>query len=174
MTRRFAAPLALLPLALALAACKPAAEPAAEPAAAPAATAEAPAAPVESGSVAGTDATAVVHHDQPDPAGFDRKAFAGAFAGIVPCADCPGIETRLAIRADGTFTLDETYQERGAGSRTTGTWTLHADGRRLLLDPDAKDAADRRFEIMSKDEIRMLGADGSPIASELNYSLRRG
>ncbi len=170
MTRRFAAPLALLPLALALSACKPAAEPASTPAA----KAKAPAAPVESGSVVGTDATAVVHHDRPDPAGFDRKAFAGAFAGIVPCADCPGIETRLAIRADGTFTLDETYQERDTGNQTTGTWTIDADGRRLLLDPDAKDAADRHFEIVSKDEIRMLGADGGPIASELNYSLRRG
>lgn len=170
MTRRFTAPLALLPLALALAACKPAAEPAATSAATP----EAPTAPVESGSVVGTDATAVVNHDQPDPAGFDRKAFAGSFAGTVPCADCPGIETHLAIDADGTFELDETYQDRDAGVRTTGTWTIDADGKRLLLDPDTKDAADRHFEIVSKDEIRMLGADGSRIASELNYSLRRG
>ena len=170
MTRRFAVPLALLPLALALAACKPAAE----PASAPTAKAEAPAAPVESGSVAGTDATAVVNHDRPDPAGFDRKAFAGAFAGTVPCADCPGIETHLAIDADGTFKLDETYQDRDTGNRTTGTWTVDADGKRLLLDPDTKDAADRRFEIVSKDEIRMLDVDGNPIASELNYRLRRG
>ncbi len=170
MTRRIAAPLALLPLAFVLAACKPAAE----PASAPAAAAEAPAAPVESGSVAGTDATAVVHHDRSDPAGFDRKAFAGTFAGTVPCADCPGIETHLAIDADGTFELDETYQDRDSSSQTTGTWTIDADGKRLLLDPDTKDAADRRFEIVSKDEVRLLDSDGNPIASELNYSLRRG
>ena len=49
-----------------------------------------------------------------------------------------------------------------------------ADGKRLLLDPDTKDAADRRFEIVSKDEVRMLDTEGKPIASELNYSLRRG
>lgn len=170
MTHRLPTTFALLPLALVLAACKPAAEP--EPAIA--AAAEAPAAPVESGSVAGTDATAVVHHDRPDPAGFDRKAFAGTFAGTVPCADCPGIETHLAIDADGTFRLDETYQDRDSSRQTTGTWTIDADGKRLLLDPDTKGAADRHFEIVSKDEIRMLGADGSPIASELNYSLRRG
>ena len=170
MTRRIAAPLALLPLALVLAACKPAAD----PVPADAAPAEAPAVPVESGSVAGTDATAVVDHERPDPAGFDRKAFAGSFAGTVPCADCPGIETHLAIDADGTFELDETYQDRNSSSQTTGTWTIDADGKRLLLDPDAKDAADRHFEIVSKDEIRMLDVDGNPIASELNYSLRRG
>lgn len=166
MTRRFAVPLALLPLALALAACKPAAE----PAAAPAATAEAPTAPVESG----TDAAAVVHHDRPDPAGFDRKAFAGTFAGTVPCADCPGIETHLAIDADGTFRLDETYQDRDSRRQTTGTWTIDAGGKRLLLDPDTKDAADRRFEIVSRNEVRLLDTEGRPIASGLNYSLRRG
>ena len=170
MTHRLPTTFALLPLALVLAACKPAAE----PAPATTATAEAPTAPVESGNVAGTDATAVVHHDRPDPAGFDRKAFAGTFAGTVPCADCPGIETHLAIDADGTFRLDETYQDRDAGVQTTGTWTIDADGKRLLLDPDTKDAADRHFEIVSKDEIRMLDVDGNPIASELNYSLRRG
>ena len=170
MIRRIAAPIALLPLALALAACKPAAE----PAPAPATTAEAPATPVESGSVVGIDATAVVNHDRPDPAGFDRKAFAGRFAGTVPCADCPGIDTHLAINADGTFTLEETYRDRGAGHKSTGTWTIEADGKRLLLDPDTKDAADRHFEIVSKDEVRMLDTEGKPIASELNYSLRRG
>jgi len=125
-------------------------------------------------SVAGTDATAVVNHDRPDPAGFDRKAFAGAFAGTVPCADCPGIETHLAIDADGTFRLSETYQGRGNSSETTGTWTIDAGGKRLLLDPDTKDADDRHFEIVSKDEVRMLDGEGNPIASEHNYSLRRG
>lgn len=169
MPRRIAAPLVLLPLALAIAACKPAADPA--PNAAPA---EAPAVPVESGSVAGTDATAVVNHDRPDPAGFDRKAFAGTFAGTVPCADCPGIETHLTIDADGTFRLGETYQERDGSSETTGTWTIDAGGKRLLLDPDTKDADDRHFEIVSKDEVRMLDSEGNPIASEHNYSLRRG
>ena len=170
MTRRIAAPLVLLPLALALAACKPAAE----PAPAPAAPAEAPAVPTESGSVAGTDATAVVHHDRPDPAGFDRKAFAGTFSGTVPCADCPGIDTRLEIRADGTFRLSETYQDRDGTADTAGTWTIDADGKRLQLDPDSKDGADRWFEIVSKDEIRQLDTEGKPIESTLNYSLSRG
>ncbi|MCW5568216.1 MAG: copper resistance protein NlpE N-terminal domain-containing protein [Dokdonella sp.] len=170
MIRRIATPLALLlPLALALSACKPAAEPA--PVAAPA---EAPALPAESARIADTDATAVVHHDRPDPAGFDRKAFAGTFSGTVPCADCPGIETHLTINADGSFTLAETYQERDSGDSTSGTWTIDADGRRLLLDPDTKDAADRWFEIVSKDEVRMLDSEGEAIESPLNYSLRRG
>ena len=172
MTRRIVRGLALFPLALALVACKPAAEPAAD---APAAVPEdAAAAGTPAPAVDGTDATAVVHNPPRDPAGFDRKAFAGTFAGTVPCADCPGIDTRLDIAADGTFTLSETYQERDTAFETRGTWTLDADGTRLLLDPDTKDGTDRHFGIVSKDEIRMLDAEGKPAASGLNYSLRRG
>ena len=111
---------ALVPFSLlsafALAACTP--EPDAAPAAA-APKAEAPALPADP-LLAGTDASAVIRHDTPDPAGFDRKAFAGTFAGILPCADCPGIETSVEIRADGTFSQAEVRQ--GAKSTpTTGT-----------------------------------------------------
>jgi len=169
MPRRPASVLVLIPLALALAACKPAADPA--PGAPPADTV---AAPAQAGAVAGTDATAVVNHERPDPAGFDRKAFAGSFAGTLPCADCPGIDMRIDIEADGSFRASETYQDRDTTVEIAGTWTIDADGRRLLLDPDSKDEADRHFEIVSKDEIRMLDTEGKPVESALNYSLRRG
>ena len=98
----------------------------------------------------------------------------GSYDGTLPCADCPGIDTLVEIHADGTFKLRETYQERGAPINSAGTWTIDADGKHLLLDPDRKDADDRHFEIVSKDEVRMLDTEGKPIASELNYSLRRG
>ena len=46
-------------------------------------------------------------------------------------------------------------------------------GQRLLLDPDSKDEPDRLFQIVSRDELRMLDSDGQPVDSPLNYSLRR-
>lgn len=159
-------------LAFALAACAP------EPAPAPpeenageAAGKAAEAAPVDP-LLAGTDASAVVRHEASDPAGFDRKAFAGSFAGVLPCADCPGIETSLDIHADGSYALAET--RRGGGTvRTTGTWTVEADGAGLLLDPDSKEAQDRRFALVSRDEIRALDAAGSAPRGNGNTSLRR-
>lgn len=160
-------------LTLVLAACAPDPEPV-PPAGdaagvADKATAEAPADPL----LAGTDASAVVRHEARDPDGFDRKAFAGSFAGILPCADCPGIEMQLEIDADGGFLLRETYQERDTSVGTRGTWTVAADGQRLLLDPDAKEKDDRAFRIVSSDELRLLGSEGQAIDSALNYSLRR-
>ncbi len=160
----------LLPalLALVLAACSPEPAPAvAPPATGAAKDAESMAADPQ---LAGTDASAVVRHEPRDPEGFDRKAFAGRFSGILPCADCPGIETTLEIRADGTYALAETRSGDEA-IRVTGTWTLDADAAGLLLDPDSKDAPDRRFELVSRDEIRALDVPAGQAGA--NTSLRR-
>lgn len=105
---------------------------------------------------------------------IDMKRFPGTFGGILPCASCPGIETRLELDADGPFTLTETYQdETGAPVVTQGTWTVEDGGTRVLLDPDSKSEQDRSYGIVSNDEIRQLGLDGKPIESRLDYSLRR-
>ncbi|WP_457020043.1 copper resistance protein NlpE N-terminal domain-containing protein [Luteimonas sp. A482] len=164
---RALAPLSIL-IVVALAACAP------EPDAAPApatSKVEEPALPADP-LLAGTDASAVIRHDATDPAGFDRKAFAGTFAGILPCADCPGIETSVEIRADGTYSQAE-VQQGAEAARATGTWTVNADGSQLLLDPETKQADDRRFAIVSRDEIRLLDADGAPLAGDGYTSLRR-
>ena len=159
-------------LALALAACAPDSATAPDPGTTTEAAKSTEAAAADP-MLEGSDASAVVRHDPRDPAGFDRKAFAGRFAGILPCADCPGIEMQLEIAADGTFALRETYQERGTTTETRGTWTVDEAGMRLLLDPDTKEDADRAFTIVSRDEVRALDPAGQPVDSTLNYSLRR-
>lgn len=144
---------------LALAGCKPQA-----PAESPAPAAE-PAAATQPAPVA----------DAPRPvAAFDAKAFAGTFAGTLPCADCPGIDTRVVLAADGTYTITESYQERSAPElKGDGTWTVEEDNRRLRLDPNSKSDNDRLFAILSQDEIRQLDLEGKPIDSALPYNLKR-
>ena len=144
-------------MTVALAACKPQAEPAAPAPAEPAAPAAAPVA----------DAT-------PAPVAFDAKAFAGTFSGTLPCADCPGIDTKIALATDGTYTVEETYQDRKDGHfKGDGTWTAEADGKRIRLDPNSKSDEDRMFEVISNDEIRQLDIEGKPIESSLPYNLKR-
>lgn len=167
----------LLPLALMLAACQPSTDTPA-PAGAGSGTDEAdglmPNAEADIDPLlAGSEATAVVHHARPDPAGFDRKAFAGAFSGALPCADCPGIDARLEIAEGGTFALNERRRGDDAARDTIGTWTIDAAGTHLLLDPDDKDAPDRHFEVVSNDELRALDASGDPLAGTDNAGLRR-
>lgn len=160
----FAAPL----LAIALAGCKPAADAdkaadAETAVAADAAATDAPmAAPATDPLLEGSDATAIVHHDQPDPQGFDRKAFAGTFS-----AD--GIS--LEIASEGGFALTET-SAAGEATTTQGTWSVDDAGKRLLLDPGTKEATDRHFDIVSGDELRAVDAAGKPLDDAA--PLRRG
>ncbi|WP_242106911.1 copper resistance protein NlpE [Luteimonas aquatica] len=164
--------IALCSLLVATAACKRdgAEAPAAPPADAAAAPADANAAAEDAHR---TDVISEVDHATP-PADFDVKGFAGVFAGTLPCADCPGIDTRLELKADGTYALRETYLERKAEPlKSDGTWTLEAANKHIRLDPNSKDEQDGQFEILGKDELRKLDIEGKPIESSLPYNLKR-
>ena len=45
--------------------------------------------------------------------------WAGTYEGVLPCADCPGIQTRLVLLADGQFELSTRYIDRQATPTTT-------------------------------------------------------
>lgn len=108
------------------------------------------------------------------PSSFDIKRFAGSFSGTLPCASCPGIDTRIELKPDGSYALDETYQDEKDGNfKSDGTWAAEEDGKHLRLDPNSKTDDDRLFEVVNNDEIRMLDQEGKTVASELNYSLVR-
>jgi uncharacterized lipoprotein NlpE involved in copper resistance len=56
--------------------------------------------------------------------GSSIAALSGVYQGMLPCADCMGIETTLTLRPDGTFTLRRQYQkdEVFTAPLETGTW----------------------------------------------------
>jgi uncharacterized lipoprotein NlpE involved in copper resistance len=39
-------------------------------------------------------------------------SWAGTYEGVLPCADCPGIRTRLLLQSDGRFELSTQYIDR--------------------------------------------------------------
>jgi hypothetical protein len=102
--------------------------------------------------VAGTDAIAAVETTMADAnvqqaagaaaAAFDSKGFAGEFGGDGGA--------RLMIGADGTYALND------GSLASSGTWTLEADGGHILLDPDSKAEPDRRYVLVSNDELRAV------------------
>ena len=141
-------------LALLLAGCNRPAEPAAPVADAATPAAQEPIqAPIPPDAVAdptaGTDAIAVIDHGSPvtDDAAFDTKAFAGTF---------DAESTSLAINADGSYTLTVHAESANANLTSRGTWTVQADGREILLDPEDKSEPDRRFQIVSNDRLRAV------------------
>lgn len=147
---------------LAVAGCKP--HPPAEPAQMPA----------DSAAQTPAVTAAAPMADQPKPALFDAKAFAGTFSGTLPCADCPGIDTTLELKADGSYQLNEIHHgQKNDAQAFDGTWTAEANDQHVRLDPNSKREDDRLYEIVSNEEIRMLGKDGQPAADTLNHSLKR-
>jgi copper homeostasis protein (lipoprotein) len=50
----------------------------------------------------------------PDPAHYARNSldWAGIYHGVLPCADCPGIDTVVTLTMDGTYRLQTRYIDR--------------------------------------------------------------
>lgn len=108
--------------------------------------------------------TSAMNYEQP------LQAMQQSFSGIVPCADCSGIETSLFLQQDGTYVLQETYLGAKNGDlvfASYGSWARTAD--KLVL-TDSK--GEKRYFHPEGDNLAMLDASGSPIVSQFNYVLK--
>ncbi|RKQ70430.1 META domain-containing protein [Oceanibaculum indicum] len=98
----------------------------------------------------------------------------GNYAGVLPCADCPGIKHGLTLRPDQSYALRRTYLERNLSEESIGRW--HADPARRTLILGSEEAGTPevlRLEIMGNGTLRLLDRTGQPIASTLPYELTR-
>jgi len=111
----------------------------------------------------------------------------GTFEGILPCADCQGIKTELALYQDAansennTYTLKETYLGNQTGDTSfssSGKWDIlrgikgNPDAIVYFLNYDEPEES-RYFLKRSKDSILMLDKEQQIISSSLNYGLVR-
>ena len=68
------------------------------------------------------------------------KKHVGEFSGKLPCADCPGIETKLTLNEDGSFLLDETYLEKKDGQfNAKGSYEVSEDGAFVTIKEEGND-----------------------------------
>lgn len=59
----------------------------------------------------------------------------GSYQGVVPCADCPGIETKLTLNNDNTYELSVLYQDREkTPTLTKGRFSFDQTGSIITLD----------------------------------------
>lgn len=88
-------------------------------------------------------ATASVASDAPPaepamPGGHNSRNaldWAGTYSGTVPCASCPGIETVITLREDGTFERALLYiDEAPVPTTDSGTFTWNEAGGKITLD----------------------------------------
>jgi len=88
--------------------------------------------------------------------------------GVLPCADCEGIETSLFLEKDGTWVMNQHYQGAKAPSTfaSYGTWARTAD-KLVLTDT----AVDKRYFRAKGEGLEMLDMQGNTIVSQFNYTL---
>ncbi|PWW08893.1 envelope stress response activation lipoprotein NlpE [Mangrovibacter plantisponsor] len=101
------------------------------------------------------------------PAEF--KPMQQSYKGVLPCADCGGIETSLFLEKDGSWVMQQEYQGRGDGAVTAswGTWARTANKLTLT----ATDGEKWYFHPQG-DSLVMLDKQGDSIHSSLNYTLK--
>jgi heat shock protein HslJ len=61
--------------------------------------------------------------------------WAGVYQGILVCADCPGIKTRLTLVNDGSYTLvSQQLKQDAQANSVSGRFTWQPDGGTIVLD----------------------------------------
>ena len=99
----------------------------------------------------------------PDTAHISQSAldWAGAYRGVMLCADCQGIETVVILKSDGTFTTHYRYLGKGDEvSSKEGRFTWNAAGSIVTLADDAQ-------YLVGENHLTRLARDGSRVTGAL-------
>lgn len=110
------------------------------------------------------------------------KKILALYEGILPCADCQGIRTKLTLfDEDFTYRLVEVYLGTPDGDRTVesgGTWTTlqgtgeYPTGTIYRLNPGKPEDV-RSFLVVNEAEIEQLDRGGRKIESRGRYTLTK-
>ena len=86
--------------------------------------------------------------------------WSGVYEGIMPCADCEGIQTSIALKEDKTYVGTYTYMGMHDGDskrNEVGSFSWTEDGSTVILTPT--DGAASRYKV-GENQIILLDADG--------------
>lgn len=106
--------------------------------------------------------------------GLVYKRLAGKYFGILPCADCSGIETTITIKENGTYIFDRTYlvnNQKGNNTVSEGHLEVSGDEKLIIL-PEL--VAPNKY-LIGEANLTQLDMDGKIIVGELakNYILHK-
>jgi uncharacterized lipoprotein NlpE involved in copper resistance len=99
--------------------------------------------------------------------------WAGTYRGLLPCADCEGIENLLALHADGTYQLNTIYKgKRGDFFTESGTFSWNKVGNTIQLS-EAKNRPGQYF--VGENHLVQLDMKGEKITGDLaeKYVLKK-
>jgi uncharacterized lipoprotein NlpE involved in copper resistance/heat shock protein HslJ len=91
--------------------------------------------------------------------------YVGVYKGILPCADCQGLDTEIAINENGTFCIKTKYE--GKGNKTfelKGNFTWNKSGNMIIL-KTVKNAPNKY--LVDKNTLTQLDIHGKRITGNL-------
>lgn len=97
--------------------------------------------------------------------------WAGVYQGILVCADCAGIKTRLTLANDGSYRLDSQALKQDAQALSvSGRFTWQPDGNTIVLDSAG---AGQQFSV-GEGRLILLNPDGTkPGPDAADHSLQK-
>ena len=104
-----------------------------------------------------------------------KPNWVGTYSGIVPCADCPGIETRITLNTDNTYQISLKYQDKGEEVfQNSGTLQWNADKSIITLGNLNKTQFPAMYKL-GKESLVQLDLNGEVIAGNFaqNYVLTK-
>lgn len=104
------------------------------------------------------------------PASFSAD-WSGKYTGILPCADCEGIQTQVTLFADSTYKLDWQYMNKeNASFSETGTFQWNESDSLITL--NNTEGAPSYYKV-GKNTLTQLDMEGKVITGDLagNYVL---
>ena len=100
--------------------------------------------------------------------------YLGTYKGVLPCADCPGIETEITLNKDETYQIKSTYLEKGEGNvfDEVGSYTWKEDGNTLEFEDTNSKIS---YYFVSENKLIALDQEGNKITGDLakNYELEK-
>ncbi|HNC64701.1 MAG TPA: copper resistance protein NlpE N-terminal domain-containing protein, partial [Chitinophagales bacterium] len=90
----------------------------------------------------------------------------GTYSGVLPCADCEGIETELKLNNDQTYSLTNKYLDGKNSSTDTLTGTFIWKGNNVQLERKIKDIRPDVFKV-EENQVKQLDLEGKEVTGEL-------
>ena len=100
--------------------------------------------------------------------------WAGEYIGLLPCADCSGIQTKLVLNQDNTYELTEQYQDKGDGKafESKGSFQFDANNTSVI---ELDKTGDNRKYFVAEGYLKALDMEGNEITGDLadKYELKK-
>jgi len=105
----------------------------------------------------------------PDPAHNSQNAldYTGIYTGVLPCADCSGILTSIALNQDGSFEKRTRYEGKSEEIMATrGKYEWNASKTGVLLHEEGSSQPAQQYKV-GENKLIQLDMSGQPITGNL-------